>query len=344
MIASACATGASSSRGQNAAAAPGNAAPAAANTAFCNPVDIDYRFALDTPSRRDIGSPVITLFGGEYYLFATNSGGYWSSRDLHQWRFIVAEGFPLDGGEFAVAAGDGRIYYTALDSKLVYVTDDPGGGRWRADSSARSAAAIPGAAAFRDRDGTSWRVVAVPIAAGARGERRLGIVPGPADSIAAARALGCDAPQLLTGTKLATASSSLTGHPAALAFDGDLATSWSAATGGVGEWISVDLGAIYRLTALQVNFAEVGTQAFGRDDDSYQQYIVESSLDGRHWTTRIDESQGRRDAPHHYLRLDSARNARFVRITNVHAAAGGSFALRELRLFAPSGSPAPARR
>jgi hypothetical protein len=218
------------------------------------------------------------------------------------------------------------------------------------------------AATFRDRSGDYWRVVTMIISVAHKFERRLGIFPAGFDSSGVMRTntyLG-DYPQLLPGIatdpldrngagwmllsagKAATASSSLAGHPADLAFDEDIRTWWSAASGGVGEWLSVDLGRIERITALQLNFAEQGTRALGREEDSYQQYVVESSIDGTHWTTRIDESRDTRDRPHRYVQLDTARNARFVRVTNVHAAAGGTFAIRDLRIFGESTAPRPA--
>src|SRR5512136_2359810 len=46
---------------------------------FANPINIDYRFMLDSPSRREAADPVIVLFGDDYYLFASKSGGYWHS-------------------------------------------------------------------------------------------------------------------------------------------------------------------------------------------------------------------------------------------------------------------------
>ena len=472
------------------------AGPVAPRTTFCNPVDIDYRFMVDTPSRREAADPVITLFNDEYYLFASKSGGYWHSRDLRDWQLVVPEGLPLEDYAPAVLIMDGRMYYTAHKSMALYTTDDPIGGRWRkvADLASyadpdlfldddgrlylysgssldggisvveldprdgfkvidgphevmhanyaehgweRSGAdnlgatgmregfriapyiegswmtkhdgsyylqySAPGtiwksyadgvytsrlptsgftyapyspfsykpggfiggaghAATFRDRDGNYWRVVTMIISVAHKFERRLGIFPAGFDSAGVMRMnswLG-DYPQLLPGVapdpldhngtgwmqlssgKEATASSSLADHPPSSAFDEDVRSWWSAATGGVGEWLSVDLGRIERVTALQVNFAEQGTRTLGRDEDSYQQYILESSIDGVHWTARVDESQSTRDRPHHYVQLDTARNARFVRITNVHAAAGGTFAIRDLRIFGESTAPRPA--
>jgi len=472
--------------------APGPIAP---RTTFCNPLDIDYRFMVDTPSRREAADPVITLFNDEYFLFASKSGGYWHSHDMRDWQLVVPDGLPLEDDAPAVLVLDGRMYYTAHESKALYTTDDPIAGKWRKvadlasyadpafflDDDSRvylyhgssldggisvveldprngfkvidgphelmhanqaehgwersgpdnlgapmsegfriapyvegswmtkhdgtyylqySAPATtpksyadgvytsrsptsgftyapyspfsykPGgfiggaghAATFRDRSGNYWRVATMIISAAHEPERRLGIFPAGFDSAGVMRTntyLG-DYPQLLPGLaadpldhngggwmllsagKHATASSTLAGHPADLAFDEDVRTWWSAATGGVGEWLSVDLGRIERITALQLNFAEQGTRALGREEDSYEQYIVESSIDGAHWTTRIDASRETRDRPHRYVQLDTARNARFVRVTNVHAAAGGTFAIRDLRIFGESTAPRPA--
>ncbi|HWE42066.1 MAG TPA: family 43 glycosylhydrolase [Gemmatimonadaceae bacterium] len=469
--------------------------PIAPRSTFCNPLDIDYRFMVDTPSRREAADPVITLFDDEYYLFASKGGGYWHSPDMRDWQLVVPDGLPLEEYAPAILVLDGRMYYTAHKSMALYTTDDPVAGKWRkvADLASyadpaffldddgrvylyhgssldggisvveldprkgfrvvdgphelmhanhaehgweRSGAdnlgaagmrdgfriapyiegawmtehdgtyylqySAPGtiwksygdgvytsrsptsgftyapyspfsykpggfiggaghAATFRDKRGNYWRVVTMIISVAHKFERRLGIFPAGFDSAGVMRTntyLG-DYPQLLPGLaadpldrnttgwmllsagKDATASSTLAGRAADLAFDEDVRTWWSAATGGVGEWLSVDLGRIERVFAIQVNFAEERTQALGRDEDSYQQYIIESSIDGLHWTTRLDESGSVRDRPHRYVQLDTARNARFVRITNVHAAAGGSFAVRDFRVFGASTAPRP---
>src|SRR6476469_3523745 len=107
------------------------AGPVAPRTTFCNPIDIDYRFMVDTPSRREAADPVITLFNDEYYLFASKSGGYWHSHDLRDWQLVVPEGLPLEDYAPAVLILDGRMYYTAHKSMAVYTTDDPIAGKWR---------------------------------------------------------------------------------------------------------------------------------------------------------------------------------------------------------------------
>lgn len=96
---------------------------------FANPIDIDYRFSLDAPSRREAADPVILLFQDEYYLFASKSGGYWHSSDMIDWKFVKPEGLPIEAYAPAVMVFDGALYYTACNIGL-YRTTDPKGGKW----------------------------------------------------------------------------------------------------------------------------------------------------------------------------------------------------------------------
>lgn len=60
---------------------------------YCNPVDINYRYNFEQIpqqiSYRSGADPVIINHKGEYYLFATISGGYWHSKDLKNWKYIT---------------------------------------------------------------------------------------------------------------------------------------------------------------------------------------------------------------------------------------------------------------
>ena len=103
----------------------------------------------------------------------------------------------------------------------------------------------------------------------------------------------------------------------------------------------MDLGAPARIEALQVNFAEQDARAFGRAEPMFHRYVVETSDDGRRWSTLVDKSRDTTDVPHDYVVLDDAVRARHVRITNVHMPAGGRFALRDLRVFGLADGPAP---
>jgi xylan 1,4-beta-xylosidase len=98
---------------------------------FCNPLDLDYRFQLDPPSRREAADPTLVRFQGEYWLFASKSGGYWHSGDLIHWKLIQPTGLPLEDYAPTVEIIGGRMYFTAFNSKAIYSTDDPLAGVWR---------------------------------------------------------------------------------------------------------------------------------------------------------------------------------------------------------------------
>lgn len=463
-------------------------------TTFTNPLDLDYRFMPTAPSRREAADPLITLYHGDYYLFASKSGGYWYSPDMRDWTLVVPEGIPLEDYAPAVVTIGGRMYYTAHKSKAVYTTDDPKAGKWRKvadigsyadpdfflDDDGRlylyNGSALNGAisvveldprdfhviagpdtlmradyvdhgfersgednlgatlngvfrlgpyiegswmtkhdgtyylqysapgtiwksyadgvytsrsptsgftyqpyspfsykpggfigsaghgATFRDKAGNYWRVVTMDISVAHKFERRVGIFPAGFDADGVMRVdtyLG-DYPQYLPGVvhhpldgnrtgwmllsdgKRAVASSSLPAHAPELAFDEDIRTQWSARSGDAGEWLRVDLGAVCRIEAIQVDLGEQDTRAFDRRSATPARWVVERSDDGEHWTVLLDRSRTTRDAPHAYVQLDEPVAARYLKITNVRAAAGGKFALRGLRVFGHGAVPAPA--
>src|SRR5690242_3130005 len=65
-------------------------------TTICNPVNLSYRFCLDSPSRREAADPTMVVYKGEYYLFASKSGGYFHSTDLIHWDLITSKDLPLE--------------------------------------------------------------------------------------------------------------------------------------------------------------------------------------------------------------------------------------------------------
>ncbi|WPV02003.1 family 43 glycosylhydrolase [Mucilaginibacter sp. cycad4] len=101
----------------------------AKQTIICNPLNLSYRFQLDKPSRREAADPVIILFKGKYYLFASKSGGYWSSNDLIDWKFITSNDLPWEDYAPTALVMNDAVYFMALD-KRIYKSIDPSTGRW----------------------------------------------------------------------------------------------------------------------------------------------------------------------------------------------------------------------
>jgi len=101
-------------------------------TTICNPLNISYRFCLNDPSRREAADPTMVLFKGEYYLFASKSGGYWHSNDLINWYFIPTTDLPTeDYAPTAVAISDTLYFMASGKSPLkIYKTSKPETGKW----------------------------------------------------------------------------------------------------------------------------------------------------------------------------------------------------------------------
>jgi xylan 1,4-beta-xylosidase len=97
---------------------------------FCNPLNLSYRFALNPPSRRTAADPCITLFKDEYYLTATQAGGYWHSKDLLHWIFVTTQDLPLEiDAPTTVVIGD-YLYFFPMSSHIIYRSKDPANGKW----------------------------------------------------------------------------------------------------------------------------------------------------------------------------------------------------------------------
>jgi xylan 1,4-beta-xylosidase len=67
---------------------------------YCNPMDINYRYNFeqlnDSISYRSGADPVIVYHHDGYFLFATISGGWWHSKDLVNWTYVVPDKWPLE--------------------------------------------------------------------------------------------------------------------------------------------------------------------------------------------------------------------------------------------------------
>jgi hypothetical protein len=104
---------------------------------ICNPLNLSYRFCLNDPSRREAADPTMIVFKGEYYLFASKSGGYWHSTDLINWDLITTSDLPMeDYAPTSVVIGN-TVYFMASGKSpvTIYKTSDPKTGKWEVANS-----------------------------------------------------------------------------------------------------------------------------------------------------------------------------------------------------------------
>jgi xylan 1,4-beta-xylosidase len=101
-------------------------------TTICNPMNLSYRFCLDEPSRREAADPTMVMFKGEYYLFASKSGGYFHSTDLINWDLITSAELPLeDYAPTVVEMRDSLFFMASANAPVkIYKTANPKTGKW----------------------------------------------------------------------------------------------------------------------------------------------------------------------------------------------------------------------
>lgn len=208
------------------------------------------------------------------------------------------------------------------------------------------------AATFTDKYGNYWRVITMVISVKHIFERRLGLIPVTfdKDDNMVAHSEFTDYPMvmpdhkikdvselfpgwmMLSYKKAAEASSSLAANPPSLAVDEEIRDYWSAKTGDKGEWLSVDLGSISSVNAVQLNFAENNTQLFGREGILAQQYLLEYSNDNKTWKTLVDKTTNEADLTHQYHVFKTPVKARYLKVTN-YRVPSGTFAVSGFRVF-----------
>jgi xylan 1,4-beta-xylosidase len=261
----------------------------------------------------------------------------------------------FNGRYYLQYAGPGTEYKSYGDG--VYVSDSPLGPFTYATNnpfSTKPEGFIAGAghgSTFEDKYGNWWHIATMSISVKHMFERRLGLFPAGFDregNLFARTDFG-DYPisipdhkykdvtelipewNLLSYHKTAEASSSSSTFPVSFAFDENVRSYWSALSGSKGEWLSVDLGTICSVHAVQVNFAENNTQILGRNTMS-EQYLVEYSSDKQRWSVLIDKTTNEEDLTHQFTVIPTPVKARYIRVTNFRVP-GGSFAISDLRIF-----------
>jgi hypothetical protein len=214
---------------------------------------------------------------------------------------------------------------------------------------------------FKDNFGNYWHVATCMLSLRETFERRIGLYPAgfDRDGVMYANTAFGDYPtttpsaaenhiggnftgwMLLSLHKKVRASSTDSIYAAQNASDENMRTYWAAASGNPGEWLSMDLGDVKDVYAIQVNYYEHKANQCGKAMDVYHQYKIYSSDDGTNWQLAVDKSDNDRDVPHDYVELKQPLSTRYLKIENVHSASG-YFALMDFRVFGKAKGELPA--
>lgn len=133
---------------------------------------------------------------------------------------------------------------------------------------------------------------------------------------------------ILSYGKKVTASSYEIGKEPVKAVDEDVHTWWRADSKEAGQWICLDLGSVYDVHAIQINFADDvitipvpgkisgGTQArYIEEANQVTRWILEGSEDGMNYFVLEDKSQVITNLPHDFVVMEAGVNVQYLKLT-----------------------------
>jgi hypothetical protein len=100
---------------------------------FCNPMNLNYRFQPPGKnSYREAADPVITIYKGKYFLYASHNGGYWYSDDMLDWKFLPVTSLPIEDYAPDVITINDTTYYmgSATIKKFIFYSVNPFEDNW----------------------------------------------------------------------------------------------------------------------------------------------------------------------------------------------------------------------
>ena len=227
---------------------------------------------------------------------------------------------------------------------------------------------------MEDRAGNWWHTATMRISVNHDFERRVGLWPAGFD---ADGELFCnqrygDWPMAVSGEKddpwrkpawmllsvgkAVSASSSLPEHRPERAIEENVQTWWRAASNSREEWLQLDLGKVYRIHAVQLNFADdkldiacpgeirPGSQArYIEEAELVTQWKLEGSHDGENWFVIEDKSEAKSDLSHDLILREEGFDARYLRLSNMAVPYGQNPCVSGLRVFGLGEGDKPAQ-
>ena len=271
----------------------------------------------------------------------------------------------------------GTQYNTYSDG--VYVSESPLGPFHLAENnpySYKPGGFLPGAghgSTMQDEQGNWWHAATMRISVNHDFERRVGLWPAGFDadgelfcnqrygdwplSVSGLRQDPWRDPawMLLSAGKQASASSHTEGHEPEKAAEENVRTWWEAASADPSEWLQMDLGRVFDVHAVQVNFADGqlaipcpgeirgGSQArYIEERDLQTRWKLEASADGEDWTVIEDKSDACTDLSHDLVVQEEGFPARFLRLSRMAVPYGQKPCVSGLRVFGLGDGEKPA--
>ena len=223
---------------------------------------------------------------------------------------------------------------------------------------------------LEDRKGKYWHISSMRISHNENFERRLGLWKAGFDEDGELFCdqrfgdwpIAMDAPafakpdwMLLSYGKKVRVSS---GDGAQNVTDENIQTIWKAAAAAPGEWAEIDLGEVYDVSAVQINFADDGIlRELPKGQEPkvlpYEErwldlekqvtcWVMEGSTNGSDYEVLEDKSQARSDLPHDFLEWDIPKRVRFIKVTVMKVPYGANPCISGIRIFGKGNGTMPA--
>lgn len=121
---------------------------------YCNPLNLSYPVVPENAPGLNISDPTVVLYNNNYFLFASNAGGYWYSPDLLSWKFVTTIDLPSQHQTPTAVVMDGWLYFFSAFSDKIYRSKEPTSGKWELyKSNSLLLSQITDFAIFVDTDG-----------------------------------------------------------------------------------------------------------------------------------------------------------------------------------------------
>ncbi|HEX8472137.1 MAG TPA: discoidin domain-containing protein [Brevundimonas sp.] len=138
-----------------------------------------------------------------------------------------------------------------------------------------------------------------------------------------------------------TASSTLDDFVADRATDEDPRTFWVAADNVPGQTLTLDLGALKTVEAVQINYADYQAGVFTEEPGLRTRFNILLSVDGETWAPFANRMTSDRDSPNAYIQGDRPVLARYVRYEHGETP-GARLAVADFRVFGTAAGDLPA--
>ena len=154
--------------------------------------------------------------------------------------------------------------------------------------------------------------------------------------------------KILSYNKKVITSSTEEGFSTSAIVDENIQTVWTAKSSDKQKWVQLDLGNIFTVNAIQINFAEVNCVAPSRNnlqiknnstdreilrDKEYFNYAIEISKDAINWDKLVTVQKSEKS--HNYLEIANLE-FRFIKLICKTMPYNGNFALSGFRIFGKS--------